>query len=401
MNNYYNTKTEIAYLFGVSEGTVRNWIKRTINKELNLDLADIDGDLKIIKNTHNDSLINKLIKNGRKYRQLDLKEERKVSSKLEKLLSYNQTLTLINSIEVNKEVPLKFAYLGEGADIWNKFYLSTKKGDVYSSNNSDVFLLDKQYPIIIEHFAPNQKINVVDLGSGNGYPVTEILKKLKSENKLNSYVAIDISQKILDITKKNIEKVNLGVPIHTFIADFESQSLQDILYSIKHNEQDQNIPNLILMLGSTLPNIEPQIQPLLNIKAGMTVEDYLITSNAYDKPETRTSFPAFEFEDGKELILQIPKLLGLNNENCKTEKIYNQKKGLKEFNLVLQKDLQITFPKLNKTIKLYINDRINVWKYRRDTFELINKKCKDAELVQHFTVRNPHMNQIMYMVGIV
>lgn len=402
MHDYYKTNTEVAKEFGVAESTVRNWLKRAIDQDLNLQILEVESNFKILKNSHNQSLIQQLIEQGRKHRSLDLRAEVQVDEKLYDILSSNQLLTLINSLRVKREIPLKYAYLNFGADIWDRFYKSTSEVSPYSTHSSDVFLLDKLYGLMIEHFKSGQKVNLIDLGCGNGFPVIPLLNRLNEANLINSYIAIDISKEVLEITKGNILKFFPDLLVETVQLDFETHSIQEVLYGAKLGQSRQeSIPNLVLMLGSTLPNIDPQVQPLLNIQAGLTGEDYLITSNAINNPQTYSSFPAFENQHANELVIHLASLMGLNEGNTVIEKIYNPILDRKEYNLVLKKDLTINFPTINQTVELLKGEKVNVWKFKRDTFESILKKSQDIGLVPHFIVKNPKAGQIMYMLGVV
>jgi uncharacterized SAM-dependent methyltransferase/transposase-like protein len=402
MPDYYKTNTEVAKEFGVAESTVRNWLNRAIDKELNLQIEMVDAKFKLLKNSHNQSLIRQLIEQGRKHRSSNLREEVQVDDKLYDILNRNQLLTLINSLRVKREIPLKYAYLNFGAEIWDKFYKSTSQSSPYSTHSSDVFLLDKLYELISEHFQAGQKLNMIDLGCGNGFPVIPLLQKLNEADLVNSYIAIDISKEVLEITKANILQFFPSLNVEMVQLDFETHSIQEVLYAAKLGQSRQeSIPNLVLMLGSTLPNIDPQIQPLLNIQAGLTAEDYLITSNAINNPATYSSFPAFENQHANELVIHLANLIGLNRSNTEIEKIYNPVLDRKEYNLVLKKDLTINFPIINQTVELLKGEKVNVWKFKRDTFESILKKSQDIGLVPHFIVKNPKAGQIMYMLGVV
>ena len=56
---------------------------------------------------------------------------------------------------------------------------------------------------------------------------------------------------------------------------------------------------------------------------------------------------------------------------------------------------------INQRVELLKGEKVNVWKFKRDTFESILKKSQDIGLVPHFIVKNPKVGQIMYMLGMV
>jgi uncharacterized SAM-dependent methyltransferase len=400
MQEYYKTKTELAIYLGVAESTVRNWIARAVSGKLNLQLKEINGKHYIIKNTHNHNTVLKLIQDGRKHRSMDHKANVYAGSELYSTLDSKQILSLINSLEINKEIPFKYVYLGRGADHWDNLYYKMLDQGVNKSYSNDLESLEILFNFIIKHFADYPKINLVDLGPGNSNPVLKFIDRLQKLNKLNSYITVDISKTMLKVSEKKLKGYGLKIKSQQFIHDFEINSLQDILFGSKQSIDGYKIPNLILLLGQTLSNGNSQSKILQNIKEGMYPNDYLLISGTLDDPKTRINFSTFETEEGNNLVLHIPQLLGLTQDLYKRELIYNQITHTREYNLVLKKDVLINFSEYNTEVILYKNERINLWKCKDDTIESISQKSELAGLNISLICKYPDEPEVIYMLGL-
>lgn len=404
MQEYYRSNVEIAKEFGLAESTVRKWIKRALAGDMNLQLIEVKDKQKILKNEHNRLLLEDLSEKARSIRTTDQLEVIEASEELEDYFSKRQILALINSIEVLQEIPIKYIYIGKGAGFWDKMYNKsvTTATSSYQSHSSDIMILETLYTFIIKHFRKFPKINIVDIGQGNSEPVIPLLKKLQAENKLNSYITIDISREMQEIAKEHIERSGLKINHQMINLDFESQSLQDSLFEVKNDDNEaQVIPNLLLMLDGTLANSNSQTKILENIREGMCPEDFLLIGDSLDNPRTRARFPAFDIEEGSNLFMHIPYLLGLENDLFDRKLIYNPEKDMRECNLVLKKNIDLYFPSHNRTIKLYKQDKINIWKHKKDTFEFISHKAKQAGLQLHMICKYPEESEVIYMLGII
>jgi hypothetical protein len=398
---YYKKQVEVAREFSVSEGTITNWIKGSLASKNNLQLFQDGKDYYILKSEHNRVTMLNLAEKGRKFRSDDSEVDVTVKEELYEIMTENQLISLINSLRVYKEIPMKFSYLGGGAVEWKKFYKKTLNNQVYSGADIDRFLLGELYPFLENYIKQYDKINVIDIGSGTGSPVKELVEKINISGKLLNYYALDISPKIISEVVENVELDSFKDKIRYEIVDFETQSLQDILYKTKDYSSKTKTCNVLLFIGATIGNFNSQNKVLENIKDGMLHEDILIVSNAYDIVTNRTSFPKFEIEGGDGQEIYIPSLLGIKSDYFDKELIYNDKNFMREYNLILNRNLNIHFEKFNILLELKKGQRINVWKHRRDTFEFISDKIKQAGMELQFIAKHPTDPEVIYMSKLV
>lgn len=89
----------------------------------------------------------------------------------------------------------KFSYLGKGADQ----YLSLVNSSDYLSYEREMLLLQKVVPVI-QRIIQRGRLQIIELGPGDGRKAAGLMFCLAKKNKF-SYLALDISQKMLSIAR--------------------------------------------------------------------------------------------------------------------------------------------------------------------------------------------------------
>lgn len=184
-------------------------------------------------------------------------------------LTKRQEAELVTAIQGRGEVPLKFTYLGEGAENWDKIAQERTEGG--GINSAEGKLLNKRINDFISTLDTTNGVNLVDIGCGNGYPVYPIIKELQNRNIKITYVPMDISNEMLELAVKNVSK-DFAIECKSIQMDFELGQFSDVMYEIKQNGS----VNLMVFLGSTLGNHSDLNRVLSNFKDSMTSKDYLI-----------------------------------------------------------------------------------------------------------------------------
>lgn len=168
---------------------------------------------------------------------------------------------------------MKFAYFGEGAKNWEDVYRANSdpkaKGLLYYQN----LLLNKKMPSIFASFEELNRVNILDLGSGNGtaiFPILEYFtKKLKNED--IRYIPLDLSKELLKTAKENVSK-EFDLQITPHVRDFESGNFSDITFNLRRAKK----LNLMTFIGNTLGNAPDMHRLLTNFRESMTKNDYLL-----------------------------------------------------------------------------------------------------------------------------
>lgn len=184
-------------------------------------------------------------------------------------LTKRQEAELVTAIQGRGEVPLKFAYLGEGAGNWDEIAKQRTEGE--GINSAEGLLLNKRINDFLSTLDITNGVNLVDIGCGNGVPVYPIIKELQSRNIKITYVPMDISREMLDLAVNNVSK-EFGIESKSIQMDFELGQFSDVMYEVKQNGS----VNLMVFLGSTLGNHSDLTRVLSNFRDSMTSSDYLI-----------------------------------------------------------------------------------------------------------------------------
>ena len=158
----YKKQVDLATTCRVSEGTISNWVRKAKENKNLLQLVEQNGRFFIVRSEHNTAELARLSSEAEVFQNteyLDIypKEE------LYQTLNEDQLLALINTIKINKTIPLKYVYLGMGAHNWDYFYNTineTKDDDVKEYGlDSDEYLHNKAFSFLEEYLADFDKIN--------------------------------------------------------------------------------------------------------------------------------------------------------------------------------------------------------------------------------------------------
>ncbi len=399
---YYKKQVEVAREFGVTEATVHNWIKASEQGNNNLKIYANGKRRYIINDAHNKSEMTRLKEKGRKHASntnemiVYADEER-----LNRMFGEKNLGHFVNYLSIHKKIPIKYGYFDGGAALWDSYYKNTDYGV------ADKDTLAKTFDMILSQIERYKYVNIIDLGPGNSLSALDFVKKVQDSKKLLKYHLADISVDMINIAKKNATKALGEEVVSCGIIDFETQSLQDVLFDLKKGYEYNEVCNLILFLGGNIgigTSLEDQVRILSNIKDGMNYGDLLYASCAYDKESIRTIFPLSRVDSRDNNEMLIIYALGIEDAHFKREFKYNEVTKCRELNLVLKYPVTIRFEKTGAVIKLDGNETINVYNHRRDNFELISEKMKLTGMELKFMYLNDtatKLPEISYLASVV
>jgi uncharacterized SAM-dependent methyltransferase len=252
------------------------------------------------------------------------------------LLTRKQEFELITAIKGRGEIPLKFQYLGEGSKNWDKIAkYRLKTGGITAIEFN---LLRKKIKLFLDPYSNIKKINVIDLGCGNGiasYPVLEELQRRKIKFK---YIPIDISKELLNMAVKNVKAKFGNVECKAFQLDFESGNFSDVIYELKEGDS----VNLLLFLGSTLGNFSDRNRILTNFRDSMSSDDYLIIgvelTNLY---KIHKILPYYRGKLTEDFLYFIPEKIGIKRKDTIFDVGWNESKKQIEARMILRKDIEV------------------------------------------------------------
>jgi dimethylhistidine N-methyltransferase len=165
--------------------------------------------------------------------------------------------------------------------------------------------------IIFQKLRNNKtKINVVELGAGDGTKTVELLQIGDRLNIIENYIPLDISSNILKVNKRNIQKVIPHLSVQPLEGDF-FETLKEI--------NSSGTSKLVLFMGSNIGNFtnEKAISFLQLVKKSLNPKDYLLI--AFDlKKNPKTILEAYNDKDGITKRFNLNLLHRMNSEfNCK------------------------------------------------------------------------------------
>lgn len=176
-----------------------------------------------------------------------------------------QISEFVTALKGRNEIPLKFEYLDNGAKRWDALVHSKN----YKLGLTETDLIKSSATEILKEV--KERANIIDLGCGTGDKAVFFLQKLKTHKK--KYVALDISEEMLNLAKSKISGKILNLNSEFQRIDFEEGNFAHITEFLR----EKNYPfNLILFLGNTLGNVSDKSRVLSNIRESMTFSDHLL-----------------------------------------------------------------------------------------------------------------------------
>jgi uncharacterized SAM-dependent methyltransferase len=361
MNSF--TQADIAKRCNVTRATVNRWVDLAKEKKNNLQLDLTNKIAKILDNPNNDVELNRLANEAKKYRNSIPMKEVQVAKDFYSYFTEEEVVEIITDLEFKNEVNLKFVYRNGGAENWNSFYqsnISKIKSDVQDfveEISSHTKSLLKQ----------NAKLNIIDIGPGNSEPVIDLIKPLASKNLIQNYVLIDISNEIIEISKKTFTLNFPDIQIKSFMMDIEYGRFRKIFFE----NIASNSSNLILLLGNTISNINDKLQTLKNIYRGMSEDDTFALTFSLDGEKNRSSLNYVKTEDADQAHSFLLNKMGVDTDECEIVVEFNEKEKCKTKSIILDKDYSIQFKLFGKTkmVQLEKDERIVVWKHYLSSME--------------------------------
>ena len=171
--------------------------------------------------------------------------------------------------------------------------------------NSTIRLLHSNQGYLDDLLSRFKRINVIDVGVGNAYPVKELLAHLLKEGKLGRYIALDISPAVLDIARRNVQRWFDGkVEFEGYEKDINYDRFSNLLIQEYARKDAKETTNLVLLLGGTLSNMREPDDGYKTIHDSMGVHDYLVHTTKLDTEATRNYFD-FDLQPGETRLAAI------------------------------------------------------------------------------------------------
>jgi uncharacterized SAM-dependent methyltransferase len=381
----YFKNTDLAKLYHVSEKSVRNWIDAAEEEKLDLQLYSSNGRNHIANTDHNTTIIAELVEKGKKYKNTRGHRIIVPKDKFYSLYNQKQILDIISNIDIHREIPLQYTYFNSGAERWDKYTqnLLQQKASNYLTNIIQLLRLNFDY--LDELLADYDKVNVIDIGVGNALPIRDTLQHLLDSEKLNRYIAIDISKEMLDIAESNIERwFGDKVKFEGYIRDINYDRFNDLLVADTFGDSAETVINLVLFLGGTISNFREPQHVFATVHESMGRRDLLLFSK---KPDTEKSRRYFEMTaTGNQDLELVLRLLNLEPSMYVLEQFFDEQRMARVLQAKLTMSLSIRF-NLNgqeRMLHLHKGESLLLWRARhQSTVEIIQEFDQNDFDLQH------------------
>lgn len=297
----YSKHSDLAQQYHVSLKTVHNWITSAKEGKLDLKLYEAKSGTYVANTAENVRTLESLAEKGKKYRNTIHQKLIKPTPQFYEIFDQRQILDIINNIEVRREIPLQYAYADSGAKKWDAWVKEQVSTGADSMINATLSLLKTNTPAIDRLISRAHKVNVIDLGAGNAYPVKDFLGHLLERGKLNRYIAIDISPAMLEIAQNNVrEWFDDQVKFEGHLRDIIFERFDDLVVEDVLEDQKELTINIVMMLGGTMTNFRAYDDAFRTIYNSMHKNDLLIYT---DKPDSQASRRYINFRNAHNYIL--------------------------------------------------------------------------------------------------
>jgi SAM-dependent methyltransferase len=289
----YYKHTELVNTYHVSLKTVHNWINASKKNKVDLALLVHNGKTYIAKTPGNRATLSKLAIEGKKYRNRLHNKVITPKPEFYKAYSSRQILDILFNLTTYAEIPRQYNYFDKGAHNWNAWSQFLEIDKHKNILQGTLELIRTNLGPVDQLLNEYDKVNVIDLGVGNGRAAKELVEHLLKNGGLNRYIGIDISTEMLAIAKTNVDKWFGGaVNFEGYVRDISFERFDDVLVTDRLGNDANKTINLFLLLGGTHLNIRSHEDVIKTIYGSMSNEDLLMY---VDKPDSEASRRYFNF----------------------------------------------------------------------------------------------------------
>jgi hypothetical protein len=287
---HYFKHSDLAERFGVTDKTIYNWATRADKNQLKV--TKVGEKNHILDTPENLLILERLADKARSWRSDQHYQVVKPKLEFYDIYSRRQIRDIITNINVHGEIPRQYNYMQDGATNWDNWLkrLANEESSA-SSFKGTVELIQKNMQTLDWLLDGNKRVNVIDLGVGNAFPVKDLLGHLVERQLLHRYIAVDISPSMLNLAKQNIrEWYGDAVKFEGYVRDITYERFDDLLVNDTLDDDADETINLVLLLGGTTHNFRSFTDALTPVHASIGQDDLLMYTVKPDSEATRRYF---------------------------------------------------------------------------------------------------------------
>ncbi len=284
-----------------------------------------------------------------------------------------------------KTLPSKYFYDAVG----DKIFVQIMHMPTYYLTRAELEIFTEQKSSIVKSVMGNDssRIQIVELGAGDGLKTKELLHGFEDNKAGYEYVAIDISANALKMLEKRLSEALPEMEMSALAGDYFT-----MLGSLKNDSKRK----LVLFLGSNIGNMRDEVAAnfMQNLCKHLSVGDKIllgvdkikaadIVLPAYDDPQGITR------DFNLNLLTRINNELGANINLHDFEHLatYEEEEGIARSFLVSKIEQEVRIEALDKIFKFEAGEKIQTETSRKYNEEILEKILADTDLkvVEKFT----------------
>ena len=376
----YFTRQELSYTYGVSVKTAQNWVRAAKEGRMKLDLIEDGRYTYVARTPGNIATLDKLAGERKKYRPHNTSEVVKPRPEFYNHYTEPQVYDIMTNLELHHELPRQYNYFDVGAQRWDDYTHRLAAQDSYNTITTSQKLLvaiEDYLDILLEKY---KRVNVIDIGVGNALPARELLAHLLKQGKLGRYIAIDISEGMLRIAKRNVNEWFKGkVRFEGYEIDITREHFSNLVAEDYIKDENEETVNLVLLLGGTLYNLRDPDSGYRVIRESMGVRDILIHTQGLDSITSRRYFD-FNTQPSKPILPPIHgfvvDMLNIEPSAYKLELGYDEdtRQRFERIRFEMPLAIEFDFSLGKRRITFDKGDTILVWRFWQQTFSEVVKQ---------------------------
>lgn len=370
----YFTRQELSYTYGVSVKTAQNWVRAAKEGRVKLDLIEDGRYTYVARTPGNIATLEKMADERKKYRPHATSEIVKPRPEFYSYYTEPQIFDIMKNLEVHRELPRQYNYFDAGAQRWDEYTQRLASQDSLNMITTSQRLLAAAEDYIDSLLGRYKRVNVVDIGVGNALPTRELLAHLLEQGKLGRYIAIDISDEMLQIAERNVKEWFDGrVAFERYEMDITREHFNNLLAEDYIKDEKEEVVNLILLLGGTLYNLRDPDSGYRVIRESMGARDILVHTQGLDSTSSRRYFD-FNAQPSKPVLPPIHgfvvDMLNIEPSAYKLELGYDEQTRQRFERIRFETPLTIEFEFSigKRRITFDKGDSVLVWRFWQQTF---------------------------------
>lgn len=306
----YFKNSELAYTYHVSDRTVRNWVALAKEGKLPLELETLGDKAYVAKTSGNIKIIEEYVARNKAKRPRNALKIISPSKKFYRLFTQAQVYDIVRNLEMHHEIPRQYNYFDGGANEWDEYIKQLAQEKTKHIFTETLTLLEETEPYLKSRLYKYDKVNIVDVGVGNGLQAIGLLKFLIKERKLGRYVAIDISPEMLDIAERNIHnEIDEKIIVEKYEMDVTHERFPNILAESYLRKDGKKSANLVLLLGATPVNLRNPDDMFRTVRESMSSQDFLVYTGKLESEDLRPEWLKHDAKPGKMTLSNRHKLV--------------------------------------------------------------------------------------------